>query len=178
MVAFPANIRDFLTFLPLPPLLGPDPYIGATTAAYTTHDILTSPSDRPLLSRLDDTLLPRLAEYLTSTVADSDIDDVSCESMRQTLHTMRFLELEDENSVSLYGQYATREREPVVDAISNAVHLESAFTLVLQPVRKLLFSQKGDFTITPVRENEKAPLPWPSRLVPTECCPLSPFYTV
>ncbi|KAG7449952.1 uncharacterized protein BT62DRAFT_928727 [Guyanagaster necrorhizus] len=145
----PTNIQEFLTFLPNPPRITQDP--STSTITYTAHNILTPSEGQPILSRLDPTLIPILTEFITSVVADLHIG----QSMHQALQLMRISELQDENNVNLYGEFTITTIEPVVHAIVDAAHLEDLFTLFRLPGRKPQFSWKGDFTITPVRENEK-----------------------
>ncbi|KAK0470370.1 uncharacterized protein EV420DRAFT_110267 [Desarmillaria tabescens] len=152
---FPSNIQDFLTFLPIAPQPGPDPWIETSTTAYTAHNILTPPADRPLLSRPDPNFVPRLTEFLNSRVAELGISDVSCQSMLQGLELMRILELEDENTVNEYGEYVTRAIDPIVRTIANAANLGGRFNLLRGHVKKFEYSSKSDFTITFVRKNEQ-----------------------
>ncbi|KAK0449541.1 uncharacterized protein EV420DRAFT_1766945 [Desarmillaria tabescens] len=112
----PANIQEFLTFLPGSPRLGRNPSTRSTTEAYTAHNILMTPEDQPILSRLDHTLIPRLKEFISSAVVDFDIGDVSCQPMQQGLQLMQACRIEGENYMSLYGEF-TLHREPVTDLV-------------------------------------------------------------
>ncbi|KAK0241061.1 hypothetical protein EDD85DRAFT_387893 [Armillaria nabsnona] len=150
----PANVREFLTFFPIAPQHGPCPLTGTATADHSAKDILTPPMDQPILSRLDVTLIPRLTEFLTSRVGESGIGHLSCQSMLDGLDNMRLSELQDESSESLYGEYATRVIEPIVQAIAGAASLNDRIKLSRTPVKDLAFSQKGSFTMTLIREND------------------------
>ncbi|SJK98200.1 uncharacterized protein ARMOST_01461 [Armillaria ostoyae] len=151
---FPTNVREFLTFLPIAPQQGPRPSTGTTTTDYSAKDILIPPTDQPILSRLDVTLIPRLTDFLTSRAGESGIGDVSCQSMLDGLDNMRLSELQDESSVSLYGEYATRVIEPVVRAIASAAGLSGRIKLSRTPVKDFACSQKGNFTMTLIRESD------------------------
>ncbi len=151
---FPANVQEFLTFFPITPQHGPCPLAGMTMVDYSAKDILAPPMDQPILSRLDVTLVPRLRDFLTSRVGESGIGDLSCQLMLDGLDNMRLSELQDESSISLYGKYATRVIEPIIQAITGAAGLNGRIKLSCMPVKDLVFSQKGNFTMMLIQEND------------------------
>ncbi|KAK0460617.1 uncharacterized protein EV420DRAFT_1762828 [Desarmillaria tabescens] len=143
----PANIQEFLTFLPARPELR----LNATseTEVYTALDI-APPEDRPIYCRLYPELIPKLRSFLGGLVHDQGVGGVSCRSMQRDLQRMRRMSFRTDSGaeVSLYGSLAISAVEPVVQTIAEVAGFTGCISVMYEPV----CSQRGNFDIAVEQE--------------------------
>ncbi|KAK0227650.1 hypothetical protein IW262DRAFT_548517 [Armillaria fumosa] len=142
----PANIQEFLTFLPARPKLPPDARYSTETAAYSAQNV-APPERRPLCCRPYPEMLPELKKFLDGVVNDLGIGDMSCQSMLPGLTRMRRISFLSEVDVSEYGHSVVAAIEPIVGVIAKAAGLQGSTGLLHQSVGPAVYSQPGDFNI-------------------------------
>ncbi|PBK63948.1 hypothetical protein ARMSODRAFT_1088300 [Armillaria solidipes] len=149
MSIYPANIQEFLTFLPVRPPLLPEAKYSSLIAAYTAQDV-PSPEDRLLCCHPDLTLIPRLMEFLIATVKNLDIGSVSCQSTERTFERMHRTEsFQTQFQMGVYVRDCVFAIDPIMNAIAQAAGLSDPNILVN---RDSVGEVGGDFDITILRK--------------------------
>lgn len=147
---YPANIQEFLTFIPERPRLDPTASTRTKVTPFTAQNIPPA-EDRPIFWSLDPTLIPRLKEFLALVVDNLNVGDVSCQSMEEILLRMSVLSLRAENTVSLYGEYINTAINPIVRTIANAAHLSGNIVVERSLDGNSTYSEKDQYNFTVIR---------------------------
>ncbi|KAK0447174.1 hypothetical protein EV421DRAFT_1901297 [Armillaria borealis] len=165
----PANIQEFLTFLPARPRLDLDTTLRPTsTEVYTAQDVAPA-EDHPIYCLPDITILPRLMEFLTGLVNSLDIGDVSCQSMQRDLEAMSDVSFQAKCDVSRYGGHVTLAITPVVRVIASASGIPGHYSVEHLYVVDGNWYQRGDYNVTVARKwVEDEEIQWESILVCSE----------
>ncbi|KAF8972295.1 hypothetical protein BDZ97DRAFT_1019956 [Flammula alnicola] len=146
----PANIEEFLTFLPKRPKLHPDAKNKTSTADYSARDILP-PEYRYISCQPYPDLVPNLKNFIGGVVNDLRIGSVSCQPRQDALDSMAMSSFRAEGDVSQYGSDVTTAVRPVVAAIATAARFAGPIYVLHDSVEETVYAQRGGFNITVVR---------------------------
>ncbi|KAK0194689.1 hypothetical protein F5146DRAFT_1037109, partial [Armillaria mellea] len=147
MTIYPANIQEFLVFLPFRPLLLPEAKYSSSIAPYTAQ-VVPSPEDRLLCCRPDLTLIPRLMKFLIATVKNLDIGSVSFKSPQQQSFQTQF-------QMGMYLQDCVFAIDPIIEPIAQAAGLPD-HNIYVMPMS--VGELGNDFDITIVRRGSSKPV--------------------
>ncbi|KAK0449546.1 uncharacterized protein EV420DRAFT_774200 [Desarmillaria tabescens] len=142
MTACPANINEFLTFLPQQHKPPPNSTSSADSDSYTPLE-LVPPEHRFISSQLYPNLLLNLKDIIGGVVNDLGVGDVSCQSMQDALDDMAMVSFRTERQVSEYGGYVAEVVRPVVKGLAGRI-----ISVRHQAVGILQGSQIGSFSFT------------------------------
>ncbi|KAF8972300.1 hypothetical protein BDZ97DRAFT_1020038 [Flammula alnicola] len=149
----PANIEEFLTFLPKRPKLHPEAKNKTSPADYSARDILP-PEYRYISCQPYPDLLPSLKNFIGGVVNDLRIGSVACQPMQRALNSMAMSSFRAKANVSLYGHDVTTAISPVVEAIATAAGFADPVFVRHDAVVETVYAQTGDFNITVLRETD------------------------